>query len=698
MPIIKNKITSYLILTSLSLFFLTGCFGPPSSVKDAENGRKFLNENKYSKAVEEFSKAISKNPNNSFAYNNRGIAYTFLQQYDSAINDFSKAIELKPELLEPYNNRGFVLELQGKTKLAIEDFGQSTRIDENNQVAKNNLAGARRKIGDLQQTVDDLSEKINKTNPQITIIPNDQKQRVSNLYLERAIAKYELSTQPKGQKPARICKTSLNCNKVIDDLAISIQIDPNNAKSHRILGLTYRALENFDHALISFNKSIELNESDESSLSERGWTYMEMLQPDKALQDINESITLNPQNNHTYRLRSWVLMSLGEWEKAKTDVKLLLNLYPQDPNLHYLLGLININSGLTEEGIKNISLAQNLLGGISEPSYILAISQALAKQKDYSTALENLNLALQLDDKYTYAYLLKARINMNLQNIQEVKTSYETALRFSIDPEKSNLNLSPIPDIASLFKSIGQIGVPPTVKKPCPLDSPCLNSLSKFSKLLDKNPNDIDTLIKRAKFLVSIGELKNAIHDYTTILQITPTNTEAILLMATSLKSYLRYESKGIVYTRCKPGWFSQCTQAIKSLDFVINTNPNEAKAYFARAELKRLVNRPDLSIEDLNKALNLQPNFVQAYVKRGLSYLEMDNPTSAINDFNKAISLDSQNKEAISNRGIANLLSGNFSDSQKDFKKAIELGVSNEIISTAKNKLSNFSPQKNKS
>jgi len=391
-------------------------------------------------------------------------------------------------------------------------------------------------------------------------------------------------------------------------------------------------------------------------------------------------------------------MALGEWEKAKTDVEFLLNFYPQDPNLHYLLGLININSGLTEEGIKNIYIAQTLLGDISEPSYILAISQAIAKQKDYSTALENLNLALELDDKYTYGYLLKARINMNLKNIEEVKTSYETALRLSIDPEKSNLNLSPIPDIATLFKSIGQIGVPPTVKKPCPLDSPCLNSLSKFSKVLDNNPNDIDTLMKRAKLLVSVGELKNAIHDYTTILQLTPTNTEAILLMATSLKLYLRYESQGIVYTKCKPGWFAKCTQAIKSLNFVIETNPNESEAYFARAELKRLVNRPDLSIEDLNKALNLQPNFVQAYVKRGLSYLEMDNPTSAISDFNKAISLDSQNKEAISNRGIANLLSGNFSDSEKDFKKAIKLGISNEIISTAKNKLSNFSAQKNKS
>ena len=691
MTIIKKQIIVSIISVSLSLFFLIGCFGPPASIKHEENGRQFLKDNKYSKAIEEFSKAISENPKNSFAYNNRGIAYVFLKQYELAIDDFSKSIALKPELLEPYNNRGFALELQGKTKLAIEDFSQSTRIDENNEVAKNNLANARRKIGDLQQTINDLSEKIDKTNPP-QFIPEDQKQEVSNLYLERAIAKYEIFTKPKGQKPSTICKTSQYCNMVIADLAISIQIEPNNPKSHRILGLTYRALENFDKALLSFNKSIELDKSDEIALYERGWTYMEMMQPYQALEDINESITLNPQNSHIYRLRSWILMSLGEWVKAKDDLNFLLDLYPQDPNLHYLLGLVNINSGSTVVGLENISLAQSLIGNKTEPSYILATSQGIAKQENYSQALENLTSALQLDDKYTYGYLLKARLNMHLQNFQEVKTSYETALRLSIDPEKSNSNLSPIPDIPNLFKSIGQIGVSPTVKKPCPLDSPCLNSLSKFSKVLDNNPNDIDTLMKRAELLVSIGDLKYAINDYTKILQLTPTNTEAILLMATSLRSYLRYESQGIVYTKCKPGWFSQCNEAIKSLDFVIDTNPNEAMAYFSRAELKRLVNRPDLSIEDLNKALNLQPNFVEAYVKRGLSYLEMDDPTSAIQNFNKAISLNPKNKEAIANRGIANLLSGNIKDSEKDFKKAIELGIPNEIISTAKNKLLNFS------
>ncbi len=432
MSIVTKQITLSIISASLSLFFLTGCFGPPASIKHEENGRQFLNDNKYSKAIEEFSKAISKNPNNSFAYNNRGIAYASLKQYELAINDFSKAIELKPELLEPYNNRGFVLELKGETKLAIEDFSQSTRINENNEVAKNNLANARRKIGDLQQTINDLSEKIDQTTPP-QFIPEDQKQEVSNLYIERAIAKYELFTQPKGQKPATICKTSQYCNMVIADLAISIQIEPNNPKSHRILGLTYRALENFDKALSSFNKSIELDKSDETALYERGWTYMEMMQPYKALEDIDESITLNPENSHIYRLRSWILMSLGEWEKAKSDVDFLLDLYPQDPNLHYLLGLINIHSGSIVEGLKDISIAQSFLGNQSEPAYILASSQGIAKQENYSQALENLNSALQLDNKYTYGYLLKARMNMNVQNFQEVKTSSQIINHFSLE-------------------------------------------------------------------------------------------------------------------------------------------------------------------------------------------------------------------------------------------------------------------------
>ena len=115
---------------------------------------------------------------------------------------------------------------------------------------------------------------------------------------------------------------------------------------------------------------------------------MEMMQPYKALEDIDESITLNPENSHIYRLRSWILMSLGEWGKAKSDVDFLLDLYPQDPNLHYLLGLINIHSGSIAEGLKDISIAQSFLGNQSEPAYILASSQGMAKQENYSQALE----------------------------------------------------------------------------------------------------------------------------------------------------------------------------------------------------------------------------------------------------------------------------------------------------------------------
>ena len=79
------------------------------------------------KAVDYWSRAISKNQNTVKAYNNRGIAYHELKQYDSAIRDYSQAIELDPADVAAYNNRGNSYYEQNKYKLAIADYNRTLK-------------------------------------------------------------------------------------------------------------------------------------------------------------------------------------------------------------------------------------------------------------------------------------------------------------------------------------------------------------------------------------------------------------------------------------------------------------------------------------------------------------------------------------------------------------------------------------------
>jgi len=79
------------------------------------------------KAVDYWSRAISKKQNTAKAYNNRGIAYHELKQYDKAIKDYSQAIKLDPANVSTYNNRGNSYYELNKYDQALADFNQSLK-------------------------------------------------------------------------------------------------------------------------------------------------------------------------------------------------------------------------------------------------------------------------------------------------------------------------------------------------------------------------------------------------------------------------------------------------------------------------------------------------------------------------------------------------------------------------------------------
>jgi tetratricopeptide (TPR) repeat protein len=61
------------------------------------NGIRFYNANSYGRAIQEFTRSITNNPDNAQCYYFRGMAYFYDQQYNPAIVDFEKAVELDPD-------------------------------------------------------------------------------------------------------------------------------------------------------------------------------------------------------------------------------------------------------------------------------------------------------------------------------------------------------------------------------------------------------------------------------------------------------------------------------------------------------------------------------------------------------------------------------------------------------------------------
>jgi tetratricopeptide (TPR) repeat protein len=63
----------------------------------------------YEKAVQDYDKALSLNPNYAMALYNRGIAYYDARQYDRAAADMNQAIKLNPNFGNVVNDRASAL-------------------------------------------------------------------------------------------------------------------------------------------------------------------------------------------------------------------------------------------------------------------------------------------------------------------------------------------------------------------------------------------------------------------------------------------------------------------------------------------------------------------------------------------------------------------------------------------------------------
>ena len=117
-------------------------------------------------AIEDYSKAISINPNYVAAYYNRAIVKSSMGDKKGAIEDYSKAIELDPQKSGAYYGRGNAKSFLGDKKGGIIDLTKAIELTPQDIDAYINRAVMKYEIGDIEGELSDyrLAIKICKPN------------------------------------------------------------------------------------------------------------------------------------------------------------------------------------------------------------------------------------------------------------------------------------------------------------------------------------------------------------------------------------------------------------------------------------------------------------------------------------------------------------------------------------------------------
>nr|ACC43937.1 TPR-repeat containing protein A [Philodina roseola] len=103
-----------------------------------EEGVKLAEQNQISEAIERFDQAITLDPNQPSAYNNRAQAYQLQNRIDDAMNDLNKAIQLasagthyQKTLSMALTQRGVLHRVLQNEKESLDDFTQAAELGSN---------------------------------------------------------------------------------------------------------------------------------------------------------------------------------------------------------------------------------------------------------------------------------------------------------------------------------------------------------------------------------------------------------------------------------------------------------------------------------------------------------------------------------------------------------------------------------------
>jgi tetratricopeptide (TPR) repeat protein len=181
-------------------------------------------------------------------------------------------------------------------------------------------------------------------------------------------------------------------------------------------------------------------------------------------------------------------------------------------------------------------------------------------------------------------------------------------------------------------------------------------AIADYTEAIRLQPDYADAYFYRGIARTDSGNYEGAVVDYTQAIQINPQSARAYYNRA--LLRYERGDSQGAL---------ADYTQAI-------NSDRNLAPAYNNRGRIYADLKDLSQAIADFDLALQIDPNRANTYFNRGQAYYRLREYQKALEDQTQAISINPEYAKAYGNRGAARYRLGDKAGAIADLQTAAEL------------------------
>ena len=654
LPFVAWSHSKHLLSTGILVLFglLLSCQRNPAVQKQKffESGNRYLETERFTEAVLEFSNAVQIDPRFASGHFKLGECYLRLQRYPEAYRELQRTLELDPSNGKAALDLGLLLIAARSYEQAATTAAELLKHNPSSSDAHLLLSELYRAQGKLDAALRDIREAIllDPKQPQLYVqlgtvqraIPDDRQAELS--------FKKALEIDPKFiaavQSLAVLYKDTGRTSDAELALRKGIELDPgridvrkalaqlyysqqrkteaeqvivqakrelgSKADNYRVLGEYYNNIGEADKALAEFASISKEHPADLQTRED----YIKLLlshgEPEKA-RKLNDAILKdNPKETGALVIRGTILNAESRYGDAARLLEDALHDAPENAYGHYQLGIAFSKTGNRERAKQEWFEAAKLAPQMTEVQLALA---EVARQDGGNGLLRETSEKLIRDKPLdARGYLLRAEAESHDKQTTAAERDLKKAIEIS-------------PQNASAYVAMGNF-----VRQ----QGESTGAEKYYEEALDRDPRSIEAL---AGIATVLGKQNNkAVQRVQEQLTRTPDNDAAYLLLAGlqtagkdlsgaegSLQNALRinpHNADAMILLSKVQIARGERDSAIATAYQLVASSPQDPHSYFFAGTMEELVGRSEKAEELYRKALQMEPNYASA--ANNLAYL----------------------------------------------------------------------------
>ena len=400
----------------------------------------------------------------------------------------------------------------------------------------------------------------------------------------------------------------------------------------------YFAKNEYEKAIEFYEKSLQIEPKDHSSLNNVGLAYNNIGRFEKAIECYQKALEIKSDKYISFYNMGNAYRNIGAFEEAIKFYEKTLEIKPDYYEVLNNLGTTYEKLSQHEKAIENYHKALEIKSDFENALYNLGVTYG--NMGKYEKAIECYEKALSIKPDYHEAFYNIGCIYGNLGNHMKAIKYYVRAIEVKSDKYEAMINMGKV------FEELG------TPEK----------ALIHYKNALEIKPDSYEVLYNIGTVYGKLGQYNNAIESLKKAIEIKPDSYKALNNICSVLIKLEQYQ------------------EAIEHLKKAVAISPDSYELIRNLGVIYGLTHQHKKAIEYLDRAIELKPDDYEALNNMGVSYSKMGKYDDAIEYHKKALSIKPDYYNATYNLACVHSLKygqANEKDpsnpSEEDLNKALE-------------------------